>query len=715
MRLLRLFTALLGCSFAASGASLSLADSSTEKAIQVESLEKIFTPFHGAVYRATLVQGWFLLELRDRVHTAKIALERAKQSRDPDDLQAVVNIMRGLDSLAAFVVTVESATSARLEPGKGAAPRLYENSPCPFLLLVDNPQFADASVALEADPGIQFQLHSSPSVTSKDFQQVVIGVLRASTIGPQLLRLRLTQPASAPSQPLEVKLNVQPLVPVTLSIRDYDGQPGCATFEFRDTWGNLFPSGLDRSGPDLSFQPHVYRRDGETVRLPADKVQMKVYRGPEYQTEARTLRIKNESRQEVKVRLKRWIHLPQEGFYSGDTHMHPLGCRHFRDEKGLKPEEFFVHLLGEDLNVGHVLLFNYGLEGFQYHEQFFQAGPHPLSRSPYLMKYDLEVSGFPSSHMGHPVLLNLSSTLFPRASWNLPIFDWVRQQPKALGGYAHPTLSRYGFNLPYDFAFLDARELPVDLILGKVDTYEMFNQDRESELFLYYRLLNCGLRLTPVGGSDFPCIFDRRVGSSRVYARLKGELAWPDWIEAIREGRTFAGDGQGFVWLTVEGHEPGASLAFDGPTPLQVSARGAIRPGGLLEQGKLEIIVNGDVVASKILRSSGRWHTLETSVNLQKSAWVAARLLYSRGGQPFSEELGSGRHYYCSAHTGPLYLRSGDKPVRVAKRDAQWILGWIEAAWEKGKGQIAKEEIQAAQEAFEEARRRYRQILQEAP
>ena len=59
------------------------------------------------------------------------------------------------------------------------------------------------------------------------------------------------------------------------------------------------------------------------------------------------------------------------------------------------------------------------------------------------MHYDLEVSGFPSSHAGHIVLLNLKQQDYPGTktiedwpTWDLPIFRWAKSQG-AIVGFAH--------------------------------------------------------------------------------------------------------------------------------------------------------------------------------------------------------------------------------------------------------------------------------------
>src|SRR5207253_2757389 len=59
------------------------------------------------------------------------------------------------------------------------------------------------------------------------------------------------------------------------------------------------------------------------------------------------------------------------------------------------------------------------------------------------LRYDVEVSGFPSSHCGHLVLLRLEAQDYPGTSviedwptWNLPILKWAKAQGAAVG-YAH--------------------------------------------------------------------------------------------------------------------------------------------------------------------------------------------------------------------------------------------------------------------------------------
>ena len=104
-------------------------------------------------------------------------------------------------------------------------------------------------------------------------------------------------------------------------------------------------------------------------------------------------------------RLKRWIKLADLGWYSGDHHVHAAGCAHYEaPTEGVTPADMMRHILGEDLNVGCVLSWG---PCWYYQKQYFEGKVHKLSTTDYLMRYDVEVSGFPSSHAGHLCLLRL--------------------------------------------------------------------------------------------------------------------------------------------------------------------------------------------------------------------------------------------------------------------------------------------------------------------
>ena len=95
---------------------------------------------------------------------------------------------------------------------------------------------------------------------------------------------------------------------------------------------------------------------------------------------------------------------------------------------------------GEGLDLASVLIWG---PSYYFQKQFFSGADHPLSTPSRLMHYDLEVSGFPSSHAGHLVLLGLKDQDYPGTkrledwpTWTLPILKWARAQG-AVVGFAH--------------------------------------------------------------------------------------------------------------------------------------------------------------------------------------------------------------------------------------------------------------------------------------
>ena len=152
-----------------------------------------------------------------------------------------------------------------------------------------------------------------------------------------------------------VLFDIRPAVPVTLRVRDHDGRPAAARFIFRDESGHVFPPQAKRLAPDFYFQPQIYRRDGDRVLLPPGHLTMQCDRGPEYRRLRRDVTVPALPAAEVEVKLERWVNPMDYGFYSGDHHIHGAGCAHYTNPtEGVTPEDMFLQVTGEGLNVGGV-------------------------------------------------------------------------------------------------------------------------------------------------------------------------------------------------------------------------------------------------------------------------------------------------------------------------------------------------------------------------
>jgi hypothetical protein len=534
---------------------------------------------------------------------------------------------------------------------------------------------------------------------------------------------------------VEVLFTSAPAHPVRLRVQDEHGKPTTAGFLIRNDADRIYPNISKRLAPDFFFQPQVYRADGETIGLPAGAFTVKVSRGPEYVPQTRRVEISGP--QELSFRLKRWIDPAGEGWYSGDHHVHSAGCSHYENPtEGVRPEDMWPQIEGEALNVASVLIWG---PSYYHQKQFFSAKDHhPLSKPDRLMRYDVEVSGFPSSHAGHLVLLGLKDQDYPGAkrledwpTWTLPILRWAKAQA-AVVGFAHSGwgLEVRSQDLPNDelpgFDGIGANEFIVDVTHpDTVDFISAGDTPYVWELNIWYHILNVGFRTRISGETDFPCITDDRVGLARSYAKVVAPLTYRKWIDAVQDGRNYVSDGRSHLLdFSVNGTEAGtgeSEIRLDKPGRVKVTVRAAAnldtmpdpsirqkryseQPYWDLERARIgdsrevpvEIVVNGVPVASQKLAADGTIRTLTFDVAIDRSSWIAARILPS-------------------SHTNPVFALVGGKPIRASRRSAEWCLNAVNQCWTQKAPRIRATELEDARKAYEHARQVYRQWLSETP
>ncbi|MBS1790160.1 MAG: CehA/McbA family metallohydrolase [Acidobacteria bacterium] len=529
--------------------------------------------------------------------------------------------------------------------------------------------------------------------------------------------------------------NCQPAADVTLRVLDEHGKPTTASFVIRDAQGHVYPLQTKRLAPDFDFHPQIYRTDREQIKLPAGDYTVEFTRGPEYVSKREPMKIVDGKSQSFTFKLERWIELTKLGWYSGDHHIHAAGCMHYETpSQGVKPEDMIRHILGEDLNVGSVLTWG---PCYYYQKQFFEAKDNQLSTAENLMRYDVEVSGFPSSHAGHLVLLRLKDQDFPGAkviedwpTWDLPVLQWAKSQG-AVVGFAH---SGWGLEVKEDYDLpiyevpkfdgIGANEYIVDVTHDAVDFISTVDTPILWELNIWYHTLNAGFRTRISGETDFPCIYGERVGLGRSYVKLDGKLSYDAWVSGIRDGRAYVTDGKSHL-LDFRVNDAavgvaGSELKLDKPQSVRVRANIAARldeqpneairkrrydekPYWDLERARIgasrevpvELIVNGHAVARKTILADGAIREVTFDVPIEQSSWVALRVP-------------------ASSHTNPIFVLVEGKPIRPSKRSAEWCLNAVDQCWSQKAPKISAKERPAAEAAYEHARQVYRRILGES-
>ena len=187
------------------------------------------------------------------------------------------------------------------------------------------------------------------------------------------------------------------------------------------------------------------------------------------------------------------------------------------------------------------------------------------------------------------------------------------EELRALGatvGYCHPASApfpddgstRRFFRVPRS---VEARELVADAALGLVDSLDLISPSSdEGAVFLYHRLLSCGLRLAATAGTDtflsfsHSSTFSNPPGWGRVYAHLGDQkLSVAAFKDAIRAGRTIVTNGP---WLTLDVNGQGPGAVLDLAPGDRLEARATVTgPGGdhLSLVGPDGVIAQGDATS----------------------------------------------------------------------------------------------------------------------
>jgi TolB protein len=413
---------------------------------------------------------------------------------------------------------------------------------------------------------------------------------------------------------------------------------------------------------------------GDTVVVPAGRVLVEGWHGPEFSTVRRELDVPAGSVRTVRVALAHRIDLPARGWWGGDVHVHMNYGGAYRNT----PAHLALQARAEGLHVVENLIVNkeQRIPDIAYWSPKLDA----VSTRDFILAHGQE---YHTGYWGHSALLGLrdhyvmldyagypltaAASLVPT---NADVFDLGHAQG-AIAGYVHPfdfepDISKHQSGIPY--------ELPIDVALGKVDYLEVMGySDPLITSSVWYRLLNLGFKVPAAAGTDaFPNFSSLRgpPGLVRVYAKAGATLDHARWLAAIKAGRTFVTNAP-VLGFTVGGKEPGDEIALPARgTPQALEAR--VRLTSPVPVDRLEIIGNGRVVASIPLKGDRTRADTTIEVPVSESAWFVLRA-YADGARLPVLDL------YPFASTSPVYVQRGSSRQWSAE-DAAYFLRWIDQA-----------------------------------
>ena len=541
-----------------------------------------------------------------------------------------------------------------------------------------------------------------------------------------------------------------------LRVRDETGAPTVAAFVIRDAQGRVYPSRAKRLAPDFAFHPQVYRADGELVKLPAGTYMVEFSRGPESITKTQQLTVVESdggtsgqnagAAQGASFQIERWIDPAKFGWWSGDHHIHAAGCAHYMNPtEGVLAADMVRHMLGEDLKVGRNLP---GARASITQKQFFTGRDDKVSRPPYLLHYDVEVSGFGSHQSGHLCCLRLKEQMYPGRRFRrtladaLPQHAALGQEQGAVCGPAHSgcglevnarncrttSCPRSTASAPTNTSSTSRTRCPARTasLCRAVDFISTVDTPYVWELNIWYHTLNAGFRTRISGETDFPCIYGERVGLGRSYVKLDGKLDYDDWCEGIRRGRNYVGDGRShLIDFKVNDVRDGRERQRTQTCRSRAPFRCTVRVAALLdekpspERGRRRYAEQPywDIERARI------GDTREVPVEVIVNGYPVAKTEYCRRRQAARRDV---RRDRSSAAVGwrcascprrtpiPSWCSCGGKPVRASRRSAEWCLKGVDQCWSQKERFIRRDEVEQAKADYEHARRTYQRLISES-
>ncbi|WP_067181435.1 CehA/McbA family metallohydrolase [Microtetraspora niveoalba] len=388
--------------------------------------------------------------------------------------------------------------------------------------------------------------------------------------------------------------------------------------------------------------------------LPLGEVTVEAARGFEYRPISTTVTIRP-GQSELELTLTRMTDMTATGWYSGDTHVH------FVSTLGAELEA-----RGEDVRITNLLLSQWG-HLFTNTEEF-TGRPHTSADGhTHVFAGQENRSGM----LGHINLLGLRR----------PIMPWCTggAEESELGGGLETTLSHWADECHEQGGTVVLAHFPVPngeaaalLATGRLDAVEMIAYDPYN-IQEYYRYLNAGYRIPLVGGTD-KMSSEVPIGLIRTYAQVppEEELDYWAWCRAVQGGATFVTSGP-LLHMDVNGHRPGQDVSAPGGGPVRVEAR----VESIFDLERIEIVMNGRVVAEHRSERPARALELVADLPVTEDSWIAARC-YGPGADV-------ARHHDVwarpiMAHTSPVYVRTGEGYGRFDEGTVRHMLNLIDGS-----------------------------------
>lgn len=395
-------------------------------------------------------------------------------------------------------------------------------------------------------------------------------------------------------------------------------------------------------------EPFFYSDGTFALDAPRGQTDVIVERGTEYRPLRVVVDVPARGTVDLDLPIERWIRLPETGWYAGNTHVH------YGEGETRAEDRLYLDPRVEDLPVLVVSILQ--RDHLAYASNAFPIGLHRHTTPDHIIDIGEEsrhnVASFDIG-LGHIMLIRLKQIVEPVSRGLLvddanpdfpPLVD-ACDEARAQGGLVLWCHNAQGM------------EAPIAAALGRLDGINLFDpywMDPEYEL--WYRLLNCGMRLPGSTGSDwFIC------SSNRVYVGVGSSFSYENWLQGLREGRTILTNGP-ILQLSVCDQRPSNTVLELSNSRRSVPA--VVEWTGAEPIDRIEIVRDGEVVAVFENVDQATAGTFKTTIDVEGTGWIAARC-WGRRRTSYGQPLWS--------HTSPVYLRSSPEGAVVRAASAAFL------------------------------------------
>jgi hypothetical protein len=451
------------------------------------------------------------------------------------------------------------------------------------------------------------------------------------------------------------------------------------------------------AGQPHAGDPYFFSEGSFELSVPAGDTRVEVVKGLEFEPVQLQVAVKPGTSTPVTVRLRRRPWVKQEGWFSGDVHVHA----NLFAQTLITPRDVRLVAEAEDIHVMNLLSCNDPRTATINDRQHFSGAPHEESTPSTVLYFSEEMRNDIYGHVG---FLGLKTFVEPAYfGWpNSPFpHDYPDNYPQCVEAmtqgaavtYVHPAL-------PSAF--------PVDIALGVAHTIDVMSQnDEERSTSYWYQLLNCGFRCPASAGPDaFLNIPVHLIpGGGRVFVQVGQELSFSRWLEGFKQGRSFVTNGP-LLRFTVNGAGAGAELI----APDRMEVRIVGRAEAFVPMETLDVIINGAVVHRVRAGQDALAIDLTVTLPLERSSWIALR-----ASGPGHRLVPNDRTVY--AHTSPVYVTIAEQPI-ASRAAAEFFISQIDALIAKmdARGSFAQvEQRDELVQRFRQAQAIYHHIAAIAP